>query len=182
MHVTHPRLGSAACGSAPRARAAGGAAAAFRRPPPSPTPLCAWGGSRRAWILPARGRLIVRGSIGFDLPGAPETSKSVEKTAEDLSRRACSLLLYQAALAPKPAQALLKVLLLLQKGAPTALLEGYGQFFSALAAEEAASWADYLLDQGRRGRGRGREVGEGGGERGGERWGPPPLACGPKAA
>lgn len=47
----------------------------------------------------------------------------------------------------KTAQALLKVLLHLQKGSALQLLEAYGEFYSSLLAGGFGSWQEYLLDQ-----------------------------------
>ncbi len=71
----------------------------------------------------------------------------MEKQAEELTRLAASLLLYQGVLASKPAQAFLSLLMHLQKGSPLKLLEHYGELYRALAADGKASWQDYLLDQ-----------------------------------
>lgn len=43
-------------------------------------------------------------AIGFDLPGAEQSNKSAEKSAEELTRGAASLLLYSQVLKGKPAQ------------------------------------------------------------------------------
>lgn len=85
-------------------------------------------------------------AIGFDLPGSPP-AKSVERSAEELHRAASSLLLHQAALRGRPAQAFLSILLHLQKGSPLKLTEHYGELYKELAAEGATSWREYLLDQ-----------------------------------
>lgn len=45
------------------------------------------------------------------------------------------------------AQAFLGVLQLLQKGNPLLLAQQYGELYRLLAADEYASWQDYLLDQ-----------------------------------
>lgn len=86
-------------------------------------------------------------AIGFELPGDPDKSNSVEKLSEELTKRASSLLLYQQALAGRPAQAFLLVLLHLQKGSSLKLLEHYGELYKSLAAEGRSSWQDYVLDQ-----------------------------------
>jgi hypothetical protein len=92
------------------------------------------------------GALRVR-AIGFDLPGAEANNKTAEKSAEELTRGAASLLIYSGVLKGKPAQAFLGCLQLLQKGNPLVLLQQYGELYRLLAAEEYASWQDYLLDQ-----------------------------------
>ncbi|KAL4458713.1 hypothetical protein ABPG75_013578 [Micractinium tetrahymenae] len=86
-------------------------------------------------------------AIGFDLPGAESNNKSAEKHAEELTRGAASLLLYSGVLKGKPAQAFLGVLQLLQKGNPLLLVQQYGELYRLLAADDYASWQDYLLDQ-----------------------------------
>ena len=47
----------------------------------------------------------------------------------------------------RPAQAFLKLLLLLQKGRVQDVLEAYGDFYSSLAAGNYLSWQDYLLEE-----------------------------------
>ena len=44
-------------------------------------------------------------------------------------------------------QAFLGVLTLLQKGSPLVLVQQYGEMYRQLAADDYASWQDYLLDQ-----------------------------------
>lgn len=80
----------------------------------------------------------------------PPAPAGAERQAQELTRLASSLLLYQDALAGKPGQAFLSLLLHLQKGSPEKLLEHYGELFRCLAAEGKASWQDYILDQVRR--------------------------------
>lgn len=84
-------------------------------------------------------------AIGFDLPGS-SPSKSPERSADELSRAASSLLLYQSVLKHRPAHAFLDVLLHLQKGSPLKLTEHYGELYKGLAADGWASWQDFLVD------------------------------------
>ena len=70
-----------------------------------------------------------------------------EKHADSLTKAAASLLLFQNVLKGRPAQAFLKVLLLLQKGRVQDMLEAYGEFYSSLAAGNHLSWQDYLLEE-----------------------------------
>ncbi|KAK9811516.1 hypothetical protein WJX72_005145 [[Myrmecia] bisecta] len=93
----------------------------------------------------SRSSLTAR-SIGFDLTGSGPT-KSVDKQAGELTRAAASLLLFQSVLKGSAGEAFLKVLQHLQKGSPTALLQHYEEFYSALASGGHASLQDYLLDK-----------------------------------
>lgn len=102
---------------------------------------------RRLAAAPSRSARLCCAAIGFDLPGAESNNKSAEKHAEELTRGAASLLLYSGVLKGKPAQAFLGVLQLLQKGNPLLLAQQYGELYRLLAADEYASWQDYLLDQ-----------------------------------
>ncbi|KAL4426710.1 hypothetical protein ABPG77_004766 [Micractinium sp. CCAP 211/92] len=104
---------------------------------------------RRAAARPSRSSRLRLAAIGFDLPGAESNNKSAEKHAEELTRGAASLLLYSGVLKGKPAQAFLGVLQLLQKGNPLLLVQQYGELYRLLAADDYASWQDYLLDQAR---------------------------------
>ncbi|PSC71126.1 ATPase (AAA+ superfamily) [Micractinium conductrix] len=70
-----------------------------------------------------------------------------EKHAEELTRAAASLLLYSGVLKGKAAQSFLGVLQLLQKGNPLALVQSYGELYRSLAADEAPSWGDHLLNE-----------------------------------
>lgn len=90
-------------------------------------------------------RMIQTRAIGFDL--GTETGKGTEKHAENLTRAAASLLLFQNVLKGRPAQAFLKLLLLLQKGRIQDILEAYGDLYSSLAAGNHLSWQDYLLEE-----------------------------------
>lgn len=89
--------------------------------------------------------MIQTRAIGFDL--GTETGKGTEKHAENLTRAAASLLLFQNVLKGRPAQAFLKLLLLLQKGRIQDILEAYGDLYSSLAAGNHLSWQDYLLEE-----------------------------------
>jgi hypothetical protein len=44
-------------------------------------------------------------------------------------------------------QAFLSVVQLLQKGNPLLLVQSYGELYRLLAADDYASWQDYLLEQ-----------------------------------
>ena len=44
-------------------------------------------------------------------------------------------------------QSFLGVLQLLQKGNPLALVQSYGELYRSLAADEAPSWGDHLLNE-----------------------------------
>lgn len=90
-------------------------------------------------------RNLTTRAIGFDL-GA-ETGKGTEKHADALTKAAASLLLFQNTLKGRPAQAFLKLLLLLQKGRAQDILEAYGELYSSLAAGNYLSWQDYLLEE-----------------------------------
>ena len=70
-----------------------------------------------------------------------------EKHAENLTKAAASLLLFQNVLKGRPAQAFLKLLLFLQKGRIQDILEAYGDLYSSLAAGDHLSWQDYLLEE-----------------------------------
>ena len=70
-----------------------------------------------------------------------------DKHADNLTRAASSLLLYQNVLKNRPAQAFLKLLLYLQKGRVQDILEAYGEFYSSLAAGNYLSWQDFLLEE-----------------------------------
>ena len=70
-----------------------------------------------------------------------------DKHADNLTRAASSLLLYQNVLKNRPAQAFLKLLLFLQKGRVQDILEAYGEFYSSLAAGNYLSWQDFLLEE-----------------------------------
>ena len=70
-----------------------------------------------------------------------------DKHADNLTRAASSLLLYQNVLKNRPAQAFLKLLLFLQKGRVQDILEAYGEFYSSLAAGTYLSWQDFLLEE-----------------------------------
>ena len=94
-----------------------------------------------------RSRTAIRPcAIGFDLTGSSE-SKSAEKSADQLSRAASSMLIYRGVLSSRPAQAFTDVLLHLQKGSPLKLLEHYGELYKSINNEGYSSWQDYLLDQ-----------------------------------
>lgn len=88
---------------------------------------------------------VRRSSIGFDLGGA--NGRGTEKHADNLTKAASSLLLYQNVLSGKPAKAFLKLLLLLQRGRLQDILETYGDFYSSLAVASHLSWQDFLLEQ-----------------------------------
>lgn len=97
-------------------------------------------------------RALTPRAIGFDLPGSSPSNKSAERCADDLSRAAASLLLYQPVLKTRPAVAFLDVLLHLQKGSPLRLMERYSEMWRALAADaDATSWSEHLVDQALRG-------------------------------
>lgn len=89
-------------------------------------------------------RLAIQ-AIGFDL--GTGTGKGTDKHAQNLSRAASSLLLYQNVLRGRPAQAFLKLLPLLQRGEARGISEAYGEFYSSLAAGNYLSWQDYLLEE-----------------------------------
>ena len=84
-------------------------------------------------------------AIGFDLPGS-SSFKSPERSGDELSRAAASLLLYQSVLKPRTSQAFLDILLHLQKGSPLKLTEHYGDLYKSLATEGWPSWQDFLVD------------------------------------
>eukprot|EP00887_Chlorella_sp_A99_P006450 scaffold3.g6450.t1 len=78
-------------------------------------------------------------AIGFDLRGADDapgnSHRAIEKRAEELTRLAASLLLYQPVLRGKPATAFLN------------LLESWGELFRLLATDQHSSWAEYVQEQ-----------------------------------
>lgn len=69
----------------------------------------------------------------------------VEKQAEELTRLAASLLLFQSVLAGKPAQAFLNLLMHLQKGSPLKLLEHYGELVSVRGGQGRGGDSPALL-------------------------------------
>ncbi len=78
---------------------------------------------------------------------SPGIFAGTEKHADNLTKAAASLLLFQNVLKGRPAQAFLKLLLLLQKGRIQDILEACGEFYSSLAAGDHLSWQDYLLEE-----------------------------------
>lgn len=90
---------------------------------------------------------LVNGRLKQTLPTLLDRYTGTDKHADNLTRAASSLLLYQNVLKGRPAQAFLKLLLLLQKGRVQDVLEAYGDFYSSLAAGNYLSWQDYLLEE-----------------------------------
>jgi len=86
-------------------------------------------------------------AIGFDLSGSNTSSRSAEKCADELSRKASTLFTYRGILSTSPARSFMDVLLHLQKGSPNKLLEHYGELYKFISNEGFRSWEEYLLDQ-----------------------------------
>ena len=91
------------------------------------------------------GRRVARRGLGFQLETGPH--KSGEEIARDLIVAAASVLVFQAVLKGKVAQALLKVLRALPHCGPEDLLQYYGSFYQELTASGFSSWQDLLLDE-----------------------------------
>ncbi|EFJ09031.1 hypothetical protein SELMODRAFT_428514 [Selaginella moellendorffii] len=86
---------------------------------------------------------IVSASLGF----TTDPRIQIERVADGLLKDVAALLVYQEVFRSPPAQAFLKLLLVLRRrDDDIKILEAYGEFFRLMATGKHSSWQDFLLE------------------------------------